>query len=283
MKTKIIFSKECLDYGIWQIEGPERVKLTAKILRKKGYNFLEPKKALKKELLLVHKESYLKAIKKRKLEDEDSLAYKNIYEYASLSAGAAILAAKVGGFSLMRPPGHHAGSAGLALGAPTRGFCYFNNIAIAVKSLNKPTLILDIDGHHGNGTENIFFGDKNITFISLHRRPDYPWTGLKSRGNCLNFPLPFDCGEQMYLKTLDKALKKVDLSKIMVVAVSVGFDTHKKGLASLGLTSKTFKIIGRKIAELNKHTFFVLEGGYNAKDVSEDICQLLSSYELTKR
>ena len=78
----------------------------------------------------------------------------------------------------MRPPGHHAGRNGLALGAPTLGFCYFNNIAIAVKHLGKSALISDIDGHHGNGAQEIFLGDPKVKFISLHRRGIYLGRGL---------------------------------------------------------------------------------------------------------
>ena len=84
------------------------------------------------------------------------------------------MAARVNGFSLMRPPGHHAGRSGRALGASSLGFCYFNNLAIAVRSLDKRSLILDIDGHHGNGTQEIFLGDEKVTYVSLHRSPQYP-------------------------------------------------------------------------------------------------------------
>ena len=104
-----------------------------------------------------------------------------IYDYALLSAGGALLAAQKNGISLMRPPGHHAGRNGKAMGVSTLGFCYFNNIAIAVRKMNEQTLILDIDGHHGNGTQEIFQGDPNVKFISLHRYPTYPGTGLRSQ------------------------------------------------------------------------------------------------------
>lgn len=275
---KIIFSEKCLEYGKNHIEGPDRVKTAAGILKNKGYEFLTPDRAPQKELLLAHTKDYVETIKKGSIEDQDTPAYQNIYEYASLAAGGAILAARVGGFSLMRPPGHHAGPVGSALGASTRGFCYFNNIAVAVKYLAKPTLILDIDGHHGNGTEDIFSGQKNIIFISLHRCPEYPGTGLRSKENCFNFPLAADCGDSTYLKTLEKAFAQIDFAKIEVVAVSAGFDCHKGGLASLGLTEKAFTEIGKKIAELKKHTFFVLEGGYDGQILGQDIGALFKGY-----
>jgi acetoin utilization deacetylase AcuC-like enzyme len=279
MKTKIIFSEKCLGYGQYHIEGPARVKRAAEILRELGYEFLEPEPASEDDLLRVHDTDYVWNVKKSLVDDPDTPAYDNIYEFARLSAGGAILAAKVGGFSIMRPPGHHAGRNGVALGAYTRGFCYFNNIAIAVKHSGKRTLILDIDGHHGNGTQEIFLGDKNVTYVSLHRHPNYPGTGVVSEGNCLNFPLPSDCGDEVHVKTLDKALSLVDVDRFEMVAVSAGFDTHVGDLASLGLTEKGYREIGKRIAKLKKHTFFVLEGGYQGESVGKDINTLLKAYE----
>jgi acetoin utilization deacetylase AcuC-like enzyme len=240
---------------------------------------LKPEAASEEDLLSVHDSEYLWAVKKGMVEDGDTPAYDNIFEYARLSTGAAMLAAKVKAFSLMRPPGHHAGKYGAALGATTRGFCYFNNIAIAVKSLGKSTLILDIDGHHGNGTQEIFQGDKHVTYLSLHRHPNYPGTGTASEGNCINYPLPRDCGDTFYVKTLDKALGAVDVGRFEVVAVSAGFDTHDGDLASLGLTGKGYREIGKRIASLKKPTFFVLEGGYEGQNVGNDIDQLIKGFE----
>ena len=276
---KIIFSEKCLGYGTWHIEGPQRIKLAHEILQKKGYEFQTPKPATEDDILRVHDADYLWNLKKGLVEDTDTPAYDNIYEYARLSAGAALQAAKLNGFSLMRPPGHHAGKSGSALGVYTRGFCYLNNIAIAVKALGKQTLILDIDGHHGNGTQEIFQGDSKVTYVSLHRFPHYPGTGLSSQGNCLNFPLQADCGEEIFLKTLDKALSMVDLAPVEVVAVSAGFDTHAGDLASLGLTEHSQHEIGKKIASLGKPAFFVLEGGYNGEKNGHDIDGLLSGFE----
>lgn len=279
MNTKIIFSEKCLSYGSWHIEGPQRIKTAHEILREKGYQFLEPEPASEEDLLRVHDADYIWNLKKGLVEDTDTPAYDNIYEYAILSAGGALLAAKVNGFSLMRPPGHHVGRNGAALGVYTRGFCYLNNIAIAVKALDKPTLILDVDGHHGNGTQEIFQGDEQVTYVSLHRFPHYPGTGISSEGNCFNFPLPADCGEQTFLLTLDKALGMVDLARFEAVAVSAGFDTHTRDLASLGLTENSYTEIGRRIAALKKPTFFILEGGYMGEKNGHDIDQLLKGYE----
>jgi acetoin utilization deacetylase AcuC-like enzyme len=277
MKPKIIFSEKCLAYGSWHVEGPARVRKAYEILKERGYEFLEPEPASEEDILRVHDDEYVWMLKKGLIEDGDTPAYENIFEYAKLSAGGAILAAEVKGFSIMRPPGHHAGRNGAALGAHTRGFCYLNNIAIAVKHLAKPTLILDIDGHHGNGTQEIFFRDDKVTYVSLHRHPHYPGTGAVSEVNCLNFPLWGDCGDDAYLETLDEALGTVDVGRFEVVAVSAGFDTHMGDLASLGLTEKGYREIGKRIAALKKPTFFVLEGGYVGEQIGKDIDELLKS------
>jgi acetoin utilization deacetylase AcuC-like enzyme len=159
------------------------------------------------------------------------------------------------------------------------GFCYFNNIAIAVKGLDLPTLILDIDGHHGNGTQEIFMKDPKVAYVSLHRHPNYPGTGRQSEANCLNFPLPADLGDEKYLKKLDEALSQLDMKKYDLVAVSAGFDSHDGDLASLGLSSQCFRKIGNRIRSLGRPVFGVLEGGYVGENVGNDIDGLVQGME----
>ncbi|MCK4434585.1 histone deacetylase, partial [Candidatus Bathyarchaeota archaeon] len=130
---KIVFSKKCLEYGSGHIEGSERVRRAYEVLKEKNYDFLVPEPASEEDILRVHDADYVRRLKDGFVEDADTPAYEGIYEYARLSAGGAILAAEVNGFSLMRPPGHHAGRRGKALGVGTRGFCYLNNVAIATK------------------------------------------------------------------------------------------------------------------------------------------------------
>ena len=278
----IVFSPKCLDYT-WpgHIESPKRVETALHFLETK-YEFLEPDSASENDLLTVHSKKYIDLIKNAKpgsYFDGDTPAPANIYDYALLSAGGALLAAKKNGFSLMRPPGHHAGINGKAMGVSTLGFCYFNNIAIAVRKMNEQTLIIDIDGHHGNGTQEIFQGDEKVTFISLHRYPTYPGTGLRSKDNCLNFPLPYSTGDKLYLETLESALNQVKKENIERIAISAGFDAHEGDLASLNLTSKCYGKIGERIGELKKPVFGVLEGGYIGKNVGLDIHELISGIE----
>jgi acetoin utilization deacetylase AcuC-like enzyme len=178
----------------------------------------------------------------------------------------------------MRPPGHHVGKNGSALGASTRGFCYLNNIAIAVRHLRKSTLILDIDGHHGNGTQEIFINADGIVYVSLHRQYIYPGTGNRSTGNCLNYPINGDCGQEAYLRMLEEALHEAGKHDFECVAVSAGFDSHSGDLASLGLTEESYYEIGRRIALLERPTFFVLEGGYSGRQLGIDIVSFLRGF-----
>ncbi len=274
MKTKIIYSEKSLEYGgIASPENSQRVLFAAQTLKDKGYEFIEPQAAAEADILAVHDKAYVAALKMGDTDDPDTPAYDNIYGYARLSAGAAIMAATTGGFSLMRPPGHHAGISGKALGAFTRGFCYLNNIAIAVRKLNKRAVIIDIDGHHGNGTQEIFSKDKKVAYLSLHRNNVFPQTGSLACGKCHNYPLAADCDGKVYLQTFKKALKRIDpeIKTAQIVAVSAGFDARRGDIVSLGLVSGDYFDIGREIAHLGLPVFSVLEGGYDLKNLGPDI------------
>ena len=282
---EIVFSEKCLEYN-WagHIERPQRVRQALDTL-KENHSFVEPEPASRQDLLSVHTSEYVDRVKDvdaGSYLDGDTPAPKNIYNYAMLSAGAALMAAKTKGFSFMRPPGHHAGVNGRALVAPTLGFCYFNNVAIAVKALDVPALILDIDGHHGNGTQEIFQGNPKVQFISLHLHPTYPGTGLFSTGNCLNFPLSYSTGDSLYLKTLKKALSQIEMENVDVIAISAGFDAHQGDLASLNLTSSCFREIGRIIGAYKKPVFGVLEGGYIGEYVGKDTNELIKGIQQTQ-
>ena len=276
---KIVYSPRCLEYGSpFHLEGPDRVRRAYEILRGLGYRFVEPKPAGEEDLLLVHSREHVERIRRGNFFDPDTPAYPGIYEYARLAAGGALLAAELEGFSLLRPPGHHAGRSGRALGAPTLGFCYFNNLALAVRKLDLPTLIVDIDGHHGNGTQEIFAGDPKVRFVSLHRAGIYPGTGWDSGPNFVNVPLD-EVGDKLYLKYLDRALRRVGAEECEVIAVSAGFDSHAGDLSSLGLTTEGFRRIGERLAEYGKPVFGVLEGGYIGENVGRDLHALLEGLQ----
>ncbi|MDA2923011.1 histone deacetylase family protein [Patescibacteria group bacterium AH-259-L07] len=274
---KIIYSPKCLEYSSpGHPESPERVGKSVAFLKNKGYEFVMPEPCSDDDIVLVHDKKLLGLVKSESFLDVDTPALEGIYEYAKLSAGGAIKAAQIAlkgekSFSLMRPPGHHAGRSFLG------GFCYFNNIAIAVaKSLEKVgnVAILDIDCHHGNGTQDIFLGDSHVLYISFHQSPFYPGTGLKSEFNALNFPLPAGTGESLYLEKLDIALAKINKFKPNLLAISAGFDTYKYDpLTQFSLDLDTYRKVGKKISALNMPTFSVLEGGY-----SQDLPQCIDNF-----
>jgi acetoin utilization deacetylase AcuC-like enzyme len=264
---KIISTLKCTEYGqVGHPESPLRIKNTYKFLKDKGYKIIEPKYATEDDILLVHSKNLLEKVKSEKFFDPDTPVFKGIFDFARLAVGAAIKSAEFSmdndfAFSLMRPPGHHATRDDLG------GFCYFNNIAIAIKKVLakvKRAAILDIDVHHGNGTEQIFRGKENVLYISLHQSSLYPGTGLSSEKNCLNFPLPAGTGERRYLAILKQALEQIRQFRPNIIGISCGFDTFNNDpIANLQLDVESYYKIAQFISDLNIPFFCVLEGGYS--------------------
>jgi len=277
---KIFYSPECLGYGqAGHPESAERIERTAALLRERGFAFSEPGKAGEKDLLLCHSREHVEQVKGG-FQNPDTSFYPNIFELACLSAGSAIQAMRSAlegesGFSLMRPPGHHASSR-------PEGFCYFNNLAIAVKrALEKVgrVAIVDFDAHFGNGTQGIFLGDERVLFVSLHQGGIYPGTGLVSERNCINFPLSAFTGERDYLDFFEKGMKEVKKFSPELIGVSAGFDGHREDpITSLGLTEGSFRKIGERISSLKLPVFAVMEGGYSGK-VAESVWEFLKGME----
>ena len=260
----IAYSPQCLGYGTpGHPESPSRVERIHDVLRENGFRFIQAEPAGKEDVLLVHSPEHFERVR--------SMDYAGFetppidIKYPLLAAGVTIRAAERLGFALTRPPGHHAGRNTL------EGFCYFNNIAIAVRKLGRRTAILDLDTHHGNGTQDIFLGDDKVIYVSLHQAPLYPGTGLTSERNCHNFPLFPATDESVYLKTLEKALKIVGGFKPEMLAVSMGFDTFKGDpLAGQQVTEHGYREIGRMVKGLGLPTFIALEGGYS--DNTGELC-----------
>jgi len=265
----IFYSSDCLNY--WQHghpEKPERLKNTYELLKKSSkFNFHPVEQSNEEDLLKVHTEDLIESVRNEKFFDKDSPALSGIFNQSMISISSAISAMKfslknnANTFSLSRPPGHHAGKNFLG------GFCYFNSIAVAVeKAINHldKIAILDIDGHHGNGTQDIFFGRKDILFISLHERGSFPMSGFVSEKNCINYPLSQGCREKEYIKFLDIALEKIMDFNADAIAVSAGFDTYRNDpLLTMNLDTGAYHKIASAINELDLPTFSILEGGYS--------------------
>jgi acetoin utilization deacetylase AcuC-like enzyme len=196
----------------------------------------------------------------------DTVASETSYEAALLAAGAAIEAARTGGFAFGRPPGHHATT------DEAMGFCLFNNVAIAARAVQAElslsrVAIVDWDVHHGNGTQDIFSGDSTVFFASLHQWPFYPGTGGPGEQGetLLNVPLPAGSTDEDYLRMFDDLVAPaVTAFEPELVLVSAGFDAHEEDpLAGMLVTESGFRELARRSATLAPRTAAVLEGGYN--------------------
>lgn len=263
---RIFSSHKCLEYSHEEHpESPKRVKLILKELR--GYEISEAKPCQDKDLLLCHTKELINRVRHGNFHDADTPNPPGMFDFAKFAAGSAMQAAlhtvetEENSFSLMRPPGHHAGRNFLG------GFCYFNGIAIAVKkALEKVdrVAIVDIDGHHGNGTQDIFLGNKDVLFVSLHQKNAFPVSGFVSEQNCFNYPLMPGTDGKTYMKIFVDALEGIEKFNPDIIAVSAGFDTYKKDpLLQLSLDIGTYFEIGNAIRQLGKPSFAVLEGGYS--------------------
>lgn len=268
----IIFSSaECLGYSAKDHpESIQRVNNSRTILGALGYQFVEPRPATEEEMLLAHTPRHIQNLKLRNIQDPETPAHPNIYKIARLSAGAAIEAAKYSvekrenTFSLMRPPGHHAGREEIM------GFCYLNNAAIAAfNTLRLPGIervaILDIDNHYGNGTQDIVRGNNRIIHVDLHAQGDYPERPYAIEENCINFPLPQGTEENEYINKLERGLDTIETFNPNLIIVSAGFDAFKDDpVGALELEVSSYENIAKRIKELKKPICSVLEGGYNA-------------------
>ena len=277
---EVIFSQKCLEYmSPGHPESPARVESSYEYLKEKGLSFVEPKAAKEGELLSVHTRGLVEAVKNLSFSDSDTPALDGIFDYASLAAGSAIRAMELAlegkpAFSLMRPPGHHAGRDFLG------GFCYFNNLAVACQKAiisGERVAILDIDCHHGNGTQDIFLGKEDVLYVSLHQVPLYPGTGLESQGNCLNYPLKPGTAPDEYLAVIKEAMAEIKKFSPRLLAVSAGFDTYARDpLANIGLKRDTYRKIKELILAAKINYFCVLEGGYS-DELKYCICEFLGS------
>ncbi len=281
---KIFFSPKSLEYSYpGHPESSDRIKNTKDFLKKKNYTFTPPSPCTDEDILRVHNRNHLEAVKTGSFFDPDTPFLPRIYDYALLSAGGALEAVESSwqgetSFSLMRPPGHH------ATRDRVMGFCYLNNLAIAVaffleKNPDKKVAILDIDVHHGNGTEDIFRNNQNVFYISLHQYPLFPGTGKESGKNFLNYPLPPGTGENLYLDTLEKACDHILQFNPALIGISLGLDTlNTDPLSTFNLSPDSYTKIAARISLLKKPVFIIMEGGYS-EDIPLSTYNFLTSIE----
>jgi acetoin utilization deacetylase AcuC-like enzyme len=263
-----------------------------------------PLKASKEQIAYVHTDAYIKGVERMCKEgggllDPDTPLCTESYEIALLSAGGVIKATdEVMNdtnnlkhiFALVRPPGHH------ATWNRGRGFCIFNNIAIAAEHLKRRyyanrILIVDWDVHHGNGTQEVFFDDPSVLYFSTHQYPHYPGTGWidevgkgEGDGFTVNVPLPAGTDDAGYLYALNNVL--VPIAKEFepeFVLVSAGFDAHVADpLASMNVTTRGFGLFMDLIKEIAEKSckgkiVISLEGGYNLDAIAKSAVSVFNS------
>ncbi|PZW48686.1 acetoin utilization deacetylase AcuC-like enzyme [Humitalea rosea] len=210
---------------------------------------------------------------------------------ASIAAAGAALAAAAeaaagrSAYALCRPPGHH------AYAARAGGHCYINNAALAAQALRdagaKRVAVLDIDSHHGNGTQGIFWDRADVLTISLHADPTryYPWfvghaaeTGGAPGGN-LNLPQPFGTGDDVWLAALDDGIRAVKAFGAEALVVPLGFDASEhEPLAALKVTADGFARAGAAIGALGLPTAITQEGGYNIDVIGDLLARFLTGF-----
>ena len=263
---KVLFHKKFLEHNIdSDSEGAYRILSFAD-------SYEAPEFDGEPYLTLVHTERYVKEIR-RACESGDILAEINLtpdsWTAACLAAGLTIKASETDDFAVVRPPGHHAGREKAA------GFCLFNNIAIATQKLvdeGKRVFIFDFDGHHGNGTQSIFYHTNKVLYCSIHQHYAYPFTGFPDetgegdgRGFTQNFPLIAGSGDKEYLAAVDKAIRRGRDFRPDIVAVSAGFDGYyKDNLLGLDISARAFYETAFRLRRAFPHIFATLEGGYHA-------------------
>lgn len=285
------------DAGKFHPENPQRLEAILQGLKDAGLweklIHVTPQPATEEQILMAHTSEHFEAIReyssRRSVQiDPDTHVSEHSFDAAMLAAGAAIGAVDgildgkfESAFAAVRPPGHH------ATHDQAMGFCLFNNIAIAARHLTrkrglKTVMIMDWDVHHGNGTQDIFYDDPSVVYISLHKKHHYPGTGWPdeqglgpARGTKINRPLGPPDDPLRYEDVFDETLQLAARFKPEFILISCGFDAHERDpLGNLALTNETYARLTRKLAHFagqfgHRRLFSILEGGYDMRALAE--------------
>ncbi len=296
MTTCIFTSNSSIkhDTGPGHPECPERIPAILTGLKK-----IQSQKLIWKEIgsfdekyiELTHSKKYLEKINQSFPKEDlvfldgDTIVSKGSKKAAYDAVGAIINAIDAvmnqefdNAFCVVRPPGHHAEK------EHAMGFCIFNNVAVgATYLLEKYKLdkvaIIDFDVHHGNGTQDIFYNEKKVLYISSHQFPFYPGTGSKDEigkfNNILNIPLKAGTVSEEFFNSYKKVYDKLNEFRPQFILLSAGFDAHKNDpLANVDLESRDYYILTKEIMKIAKKIcsnkiVSILEGGYNLSAIQE--------------
>ena len=294
MNTAIVTSDSSEDHitGDGHPEQPKRVSAVINKLRKRdNLLWIKSEKFDQKILKKVHGSDYIESVENSfpsnglKFLDGDTIISPGSKK-ATYDAVGSIIKAVDGvetkkfknAFCAVRPPGHHSEK------NKAMGFCIFNNAAIGAQYLIEKynynrIAIIDFDVHHGNGTQDIFYNNKKVLYISTHQYPFYPGTGSENeRGkfnNIFNIPLPAGTSSENYFEAYNHVLKKIDQFRPEFLIFSAGFDAHQDDpLAQFKLKSGDFYEITRRTLltankYINKKVVSILEGGYDLNALAE--------------
>jgi len=299
-KTAVMFTPKYLNHktGVGHPESPARLRVIMKELNRSGLlktgkcSLVEPEPASVEEVELVHESDYIQLVKDicasggGLLDLGDTVVSPESFDVALFAVGGAVKAVDLvmagkfqNAFAPVRPPGHHAGP------YYAMGFCIFNNAAIATAHLLRNfnldrVLILDVDAHHGNGTQEIFYDNDKVLYLSLHQDPTgFPGTGFadevgeeKGLGYTVNIPFPFRIDDRTYLKAFNQIVVPIIRQyKPQFIVVSVGFDGYYMDpVANLSLSALSYVEAFRKVSELASEfctgkLVAILEGGYSLR------------------
>jgi acetoin utilization deacetylase AcuC-like enzyme len=280
-------------------ERPDRARVFEDVAahwRERGGRVSQPRTAAVDDLLRVHTREHVERIAATSgrpgvMLDPDTFTSPDSYEVARLAAGAAVQAMEhaldtgESAFALVRPPGHHA-ERGLAM-----GFCLFNNVAIAsaaalARGLER-VAVVDIDVHHGNGTQRTFYDERRVLYVSTHQYPFYPGTGALEEtgvgagtGFTMNLPLPAGSTDRDYALAYDRVAERLEQYDPQLLLVSAGYDAHADDpLASMYVSVDGYAAVVRRLLRATRAPVaLVTEGGYDL-DALRD-CILATIVEL---
>jgi acetoin utilization deacetylase AcuC-like enzyme len=306
-KPVVVIDAEYLKHlpGDSHPERPERIKVLLDLaggLDRQKFQLVAPKAAARADVERIHGADHVRLVESTSTVnhyalDGDTITCRDSFGVSLLAVGGFLtlldmLAAKESsnGFALVRPPGHH------ALRHHAMGFCLFNTMAIGAEYLKhnygaKKILIMDWDVHHGNGTQDAFYQDPTVLFISTHQYPYYPGSGALNEcgvgageGYTINIPLPAGCADAEYMQVFqDIVVPAAEKFQPQWILVSAGFDPHRRDpLGGMNVTEEGFGAMARILLSLanrfaDARIAFLLEGGYDLAGLRDSVAAVLAA------